>query len=56
MIYKKIKATSLNKLAKNIDTTKIKQPSFKMILTGLSNYTYKREDDILIVPVSYLKM
>lgn len=47
---------TLNKLAKNIDTTRMKQPSFKMILTGLGSYAYKREDDIFIVPVSCLKM
>lgn len=47
---------TLNKLAKDIDTTRMKQPSFKMILTGLGNYAYKREDDIFIVPVSCLKM
>lgn len=29
---------TLNKLAKNIDTTRMKQPSFKMILTGLGNF------------------
>lgn len=46
---------TLNKLASNIDTSKMKAPSFKMVLTGVGNYAYKRKDDILIVPIGCLK-
>lgn len=48
-------AATLNKLEANIDTTKMKSPSFKMILTGVGNYAYKRKDGILIVPIGSLK-
>ena len=44
----------LLKIEKNIDTSKMKPPSFKMILTAVGDYAYKREDGILIVPVTCL--
>ena len=47
-------AATLNKLEKIIDTTKMKSPSFKMILTGVGNYAFKRPDGILVVPVRSL--
>ena len=43
------------KLAANIDTTKMKSPAFKMILTAVGNYAYQRNDGILIVPIGCLK-
>lgn len=46
---------TLNRLASNIDTSKMKAPSFKMVLTGVGNYAYKRKDDILIVPIGCLR-
>jgi hypothetical protein len=45
---------TLNKFEKIIDTTKMKSPSFKMILTGVGNYAFKRPDGILVVPVRSL--
>ncbi len=48
-------ATTLNKLEANIDTTKMKAPSFKMVLTGIGNYAYRRKDGVLIVPIGSLK-
>lgn len=45
---------TLNKLEKIIDTTKMKSPSFKMILTGVGNYAFKRPDGILVVPIRSL--
>lgn len=43
-------------LAEKIDTTKMKKPSFMMVLTGIGDYAYKRPDDgILVVPVGCLK-
>ena len=47
-------ATTLKKFEKIIDTTKMKSPSFKMILTGVGNYAFKRPDGILVVPVRSL--
>lgn len=46
---------SLEKLSNKIDTTKMKEPSFKMVLTGTGDYAYKRKDNIWIVPIGSLK-
>lgn len=48
-------AASLAKLAQKIDTTKMKQPSFLMVLTATGDYAYRREDGVLVVPVGSLK-
>lgn len=48
-------AKTLNKLEANIDTTKMKAPSFKMVLIGVGNYAYRRKDGVLIVPIGSLK-
>ena len=49
-------ASSLKTLAGKIDTTKMKRPSFLMVLTGIGDYAYKRsEDGVLVVPVGSLK-
>ena len=48
-------AESLKKLAAKIDTTKMKAPSFQMVLTGIGRYAYKREDGVLVVPIGCLK-
>lgn len=55
--YKRIQegAETLNKLAQNIDTEKMKAPSFKMVLTGTDDIAYKREDGVLVVPIGSLK-
>lgn len=45
----------LKKLSKKIDTTKMKNPSFLMILIGAGEYAYQREDGIYIVPIGCLK-
>ena len=47
---------NLNTLAKKIDTDKMKAPSFKMILTGLGQYAYTREDGVFVVPLSALRV
>ena len=48
-------ATNLNALAGKIDTTKMKQPSFKMVLTAVGQYAYMRTDDVIVVPIGCLK-
>lgn len=49
-------AENLCALAEKIDTTKMKQPSFLMVLTGVGEYAYKRpEDGVLVVPIGSLK-
>ncbi len=48
-------ATNLNSLAKIIDTTKMKKPSFKMVLTAVGQYAYMRTDGVMVVPNGCLK-
>ncbi len=48
-------AYNLKKLHNKIDTTKMGKPSFMMLLVGVGEYAYKREDDIYVVPISCLK-
>ncbi len=48
-------AENLKKLASKIDTTKMNAPSFQMVLTGVGQYAYKREDGVLVVPIGCLK-
>lgn len=49
-------AVSLKSLSNKIDTTKMKKPSFLMVLTGIGDYAYKRpEDGVLVVPIGCLK-
>ncbi|MDE5905712.1 DUF4143 domain-containing protein [Duncaniella sp.] len=48
-------AATLMTLAGKIDTTKMKKPSFLMVLTASGDYAYRREDGVLVVPVGSLK-
>lgn len=48
-------AATLNALANIIDTTRMKSPAFKMVLIGVGEYAYKREDGILVVPIGCLR-
>ncbi|MCM1041096.1 MAG: DUF4143 domain-containing protein [Bacteroides sp.] len=48
-------AQSLKRLADKIDTSKMKAPSFLMVLTGLGQYAYQRPDGICVVPAGCLK-
>ena len=48
-------AASLNALEEKIDTTKMKKPSFKMILTAVGQYAYMRTDGVMVVPIGCLK-
>lgn len=48
-------AQTLNALAGRIDTTKMKHPSFLMVLTATGNYAYRRADGIYVVPLGALK-
>ena len=49
-------AENLQLLANKLDTTKMKKPSFLMVLTGIGDYAYKRpEDGVLVVPIGCLK-
>lgn len=48
-------ATTLKKLNDKIDTTKMKQPSFLMVLTAVGRFAYRRDDGVYVVPVGCLK-
>ena len=48
-------AANLNTLAEKIDTTKMKKPSFKMVLTAVGQYAYKRTDGVIVVPIGCMK-
>lgn len=48
-------ARTLKAVAGQIDTQKMKEPSFLMVLTGASPYAYRREDGVYVVPVTTLK-
>lgn len=49
-------AESLKTLSSKIDSTRMKTPSFMMVLTGIGEFAYKRpEDGVLVVPIGCLK-
>lgn len=48
-------AENLKKLEKRIDTTKMKKPSFLLVLTAVGSYAYRREDGVCVVPIGCLK-
>lgn len=48
-------ATSIKTLAQKIDTTRMPAPSFLMVLVGVGNYAYRREDGVYVVPVGCLR-
>ena len=45
----------LARLTAKLDTTKMKAPSFLMILTAVGRHAYRRKDGIYIVPIGCLK-
>ena len=48
-------ADTLKELARKIDSGRMKQPSFLMVLTATGPYAYRREDGIYVVPIGCLK-
>ena len=48
-------AENLKALSNKIDTSKMPAPSFLMIIIGIGEFAYKREDGIFIVPIGCLK-
>lgn len=47
-------ASSLEKLVDKIDSNTLGEPAFKMIITG-TEYAYRRDDGVLVVPLGCLK-
>ncbi len=48
-------ASSLKALRDKIDTSKMKAPSFLMVLVGSGEYAYRRKDGVYVVPAGCLK-
>lgn len=49
-------ASNLKRLSDKIDTDKMNQPSFMMVLTGVGQYAYRRpQDGVLVVPIGSLR-
>lgn len=48
-------AKSLKALERKIDSNKMNEPSFLMVLVGIGDYAYQRTDGVLVVPVGCLK-
>lgn len=47
-------AGNLIKLANRLDTSRMGEPSFLMVLTATGNFAYTREDGVMVVPVGAL--
>ena len=45
---------TLTDLSKKIDTTKMPNPSFLMVLTSIGDYAYRRADGVYVVPIGCL--
>ncbi|MGN0739128.1 MAG: ATP-binding protein [Treponema sp.] len=48
-------ASTLKTFSAKIDTKKMKEPSFLMVLTGTGKYAYRRDDGVYVVPVGCLR-
>lgn len=46
---------ALTKLRKKIDISKMKNPSFLMVLVGIGEIAYRRDDGVYVVPLGCLK-
>ena len=44
----------LSELRKRVNTQKMKEPSFLMILTG-TEFAYRRKDGVLVAPIGCLR-
>ena len=47
-------AAKLIELKKKIDTEKMSDPSFLMVLTGTGDFAYRRKDGVMVVPIGSL--
>jgi len=47
-------ARSLQSLADSIDTSKMPEPSFLMVLTAIAPFAYRRSDGVYVVPIGSL--
>lgn len=54
-LYINVLKNNLKTLANKIDDKKMNKPEFLMVLIGIGDYAYKREDGVYIVPIGCLK-
>ena len=47
-------AKNLKTLSSKIDTSRMKEPSFLMVLTGAGKFAYQRKDGVYVVPIGTL--
>ncbi len=48
-------ATNLLKLRDRIDSDKMNEPAFMMVLCGIAPFAYKRSDGVMVVPIGCLR-
>ncbi|MCD7716188.1 MAG: DUF4143 domain-containing protein [Lachnospiraceae bacterium] len=48
-------ARSLKSMEAKLDTDRMREPSFLMVLTGTGDYAYRRPDGVCVVPIGSLK-
>ena len=48
-------AKTLTALSNIIDTSRMKAPSFRMVLTGIGDFAYQRTDGVYVIPIGCLK-
>ena len=48
-------AKNLKIIASKLDTQKMKEPSFLMVLAGVAPYAYRRQDGVYVVPIGTLR-
>jgi len=49
-------AVTLNSLANAVDSAKMKEPSFRMVLTAVGDFAYMRPSDgVVVCPISALR-
>lgn len=48
-------AKNLKTLEKKIDTSRMPQPSFMMVLTAVGRFAYRRDDEVYVIPIGCLK-
>ena len=46
---------NLKAFSAKIDTKKMKEPAFMMVLTGTGKYAYRRKDGVYVVPAGCLR-
>ena len=54
-LYESLDSTGEVSLKEFINTTKMKEPSFLMVLIGVGDYAYRRQDGVYVVPIGCLR-